>query len=422
VTELHNKSKKLLEEVNSSKNKARQSQAAKEDQKREQEVMTDSKRQDDFILKFQYYANEEKIRRSHNESTVSPSPPHALQVSVPFGSRLSQGSKGSQGQNSGQSLSGVHSRISDFESLQLKSEVSDLEPNFENVRSLNFFFNPAIGSTNFIKNDYLEYVGIARNSNIGRDSGFIGSSKGKEFLKKIPQNSLVFSQNNQVIEPASIPVEDLTAPKTFQSGEKGESVFSESEEGVSEQKFPFNEEPPSESFDYFKQGDPNDRIEEDEQNRMDNFESFKNQKPIFSDYHHYNQAYLQKFYQNYAEDMDEIYRKEMHGAPEALEIRMANPNVITSSSNGQDDTSKGSSNDHPRAVRQGVYAKPSAPPNHYDDQLQQFKDDILTDDPHRTPPHRIESDKSNMPHIDDVSPHRYFSFTQEQIEINNQPH
>lgn len=408
IEELQKHSQILLEEARANREKSEAEMKAKQEAKKQEMAKKEEKKPDDFILKFQNYIQEEKLK----EIATSPVPqdPDGSGMRSPL--RLSVHGRNSKGPAGGNADPPSPSRASDMDSINFKSQISDLEPNFENVKSLNFFFNPGIMSNNFIKTDYLEYVGIARASPPPLISHRQSGGSGQDFSLTLPKNSFVQAMNVDVNDGTSAQVADLLVPKTFEPKDRA-SIFSE-EHGSPEQAFPYNEDPPSESFDYFKQGDPNDRIDDPDQNRLDNFESFKNQKPVYSDYHHYNQGYFHRFYQNYADDINEIYQRQMYG--NMADPQMEQMNNVDHPFGDEDmmDPEQAAPNGLDQLARQAVYAK-LADEMPLDQRVKYFKNELLNPDLFADMPRRTESDKMNQPNVEEFEAQKYFSFTRDKF-------
>lgn len=413
MDELQKHSQKLLEESRANKIKLEAETKAKLEAQKLEMAKKEEKRPDDFILKFQNYIQEEKL---HEIATNPPPLERNLGEKVnPL--RVSVQGRGSKGQGASSPADPPSpSRASDMDSINFKSHYSDQEPNFENVRSLNFFFNPGIMSNNFIKTDYLEYVGIARTGPPPIMSQRQSGGSGQEMNLTLPKNSFKMTHAPDIHDGTSAHVAELIVPKTFEAKERV-SIFSE-EQANPEAAFPYNEDPPSESFDYFKQGDPNDRIDDPDQNRMDNFESFKNQKPVYSDYHHYNQGYFHRFYQNYAEDINEIYQQQMYGNlpdPQMEQINNVDHPFAGQEGYAPDESSR---NGLDQLARQAVYAKladdgPDELP--LAERVKYFKNEVMNPDLFAELPRRTESDKVNQPNVEEFEAQKYFSFTQNKF-------
>ena len=259
VRELQMRSQTILEEARRSGRKSSSNQIS-------QSSDSSGKPTDNFVLKFQNYMEQnlgEQVRRSTQTSSES-------------------------------------------ESMNFKSVVSDGEINFDCIKSLNFFFNPHIRSENMMKADYLEYVGLGQQNNGSWRHSANLTGPPRDFLKTAKQSNVVFNEKNE-FDSVSVPVEELTHPKHLADAKERDSMFSEARSSSKEADLPFEEDPPSESFDYFKPVD-GENNEHGNNDKSDHFNSFKNQKPVYSDYHHYNQGYYQRFYHNYAEDIADINR------------------------------------------------------------------------------------------------------------------
>lgn len=289
-------------------------------------------------------------------------------------------------QNLGENIRRSTQTNSESESVNFKSVVSDSEINFDSIKSLNFFFNPHIRSDNMIKADYLEYVGLGQQNNSSWGPSANPTGPPRDFLKSANKSNVVFNEKNE-FDSVSVPVEELTLPKHLPDFRGRDSMFSEAQSASKEAELPFEEDPPSESFDYFKPVDGQDN-EEANEDKSGNYISFKNQKPIYSDYHHYNQNYYQRFYQNYAEDIAEI-------------------NKIPDFENQEMEIS-----DSKEVDGNEVDELESDPHKHnYQNQLLQFRNQIIDDYEDQIPVDlKTESDKMGMTG-ESFEIAKYFSFT-----------
>lgn len=404
VTELQTRGQKVLEEAITERRK--QSIPRPEQQTQlpsDPDHLEDKYKNTDFVIKFQSYVAEENLKQIESKENPLKKSIEQLksQPLVPLDTPQSQRQQGDK-----------NNRNSEFDSMQFKSISSDLDPNFQNVKSLNFFINPPMLSSNFIKTEYMEYVGINQGNYIPSIANQRSSGKA-DFLKS-SAHSKVAHQTEQRHQTGSIvALDDLTAPKKIDPEGDNPSMFSEGESGQNENNFPFNQEPPSESFDYYKQGGS----KHDDQN--DDIGGFpkadQNTKQIYSDYHHYNQGYFSRFYQNYAEDIDTVYRKDVPGFsdPNANDLDLEYMRRMTDENGLLEHEQTDGKQDLGKLVRGGIYGEMMNKGNEQltlSDKINMFKNDILDFDnlPQNSQP---ESEKGPVPNTQDFEATKYFSFT-----------
>lgn len=197
------------------------------------------------------------------------------------------------------------SNIAQFESTNYTSVNSEIDSNFENVKSLNFFFNPNFSSNNFRKRDYLEYAGISTPVSTIRDS-----IENKSGLKDESFLILQKQENETKTEKGKMDFEQevltLTEAKLIDTYDKQQSDFSDRQRELSDKAFPYSEELSAESFDYFKKNGQTAHEKNVIDENMADLNLLNSKKPNYSDYHHYNPTYFQKHYSNIDEEMEEI--------------------------------------------------------------------------------------------------------------------
>lgn len=404
VTELQMLGQKVLVEATSANQKHLIPAAEQQAQPQIDPTHIDEKYKDnDFVMKFQNYVAEENSKEAQkNENPLRKSIEQLKsQPLVPLETRQSQSQQGDK-----------TTRNSELESMQFKSISSELDPNFQNVKSLNFFINPPMLSSNFIKTEYMEYVGI-NHANYIPPLPPQNLSRNADFLKNSAHTKL--SQKNNPLQQTGsiIALEDLTAPKKIDQEGEHQSMFSEGESGQNENNFPFNQEPPSESFDYYKQNDSKRENQEDGGSGFPKVD--QNPKQIYSDYHHYNQGYFSRFYQNYAEDIDTVYRKEVPGFNNQNSHNL-NPEYLRHMTGGNDMPEVEPADGNPdlgKLVRGGLFGEATRKGKEqltFSDKINLFKNDILDYD---NPPQssQPESEKGPALNTQDFEATKYFSFT-----------
>lgn len=381
-------------------------------------AINSERRQDEFITKYQMHMEQQRMVAEMEKLAVSqPGNPQTIAWPQAGSKRIEEARDSQQSSRDGQGGAAGNGpgNYNEADSMNFKSTMSDMEPNFENVKSLNFFISPHGGSSNFIKNEYLEYVGI---SNTGAVRGSLRGPDPHDqgFLKQVAEKKIVFSKEPSIFAADQVPIADLTAPKTFEPGHEKASIFSDSQSGSNEHNFPFNEEPPSESFDYFKQGGGDGQEE-----AGDPFEDAKKHQPIYSDYHHYKQGYFKRHYEPYAEDIDRIYKKEVPGFNEPAPVEDDAFGAFPfQNGRGELDGEDGEDNPlrHVQDIGKFGYQGRGGAEDEMDDQnyslaykVHLFKNEILNQDIGVENLGRVESDKLALPDTEQFDATKYFSFT-----------
>ena len=282
------------------------------------------------------------------------------------------------------------------ESYNESFRVPELDQKFDNIKSLNCFVSPSLRAKDLINPDYLEYVGFNQTdirSSLEKNEEL---RKSVDYLKSRNLENLVFNVDPK-FDSNAVPLQDLTHPKVMERDSENNSIFSGKHSKSNDEEFPYSQEPPSQSFDYFAPAE-NEEVPPEINPGID--------KRISSDFHHYNQKYLQKYYKNYAEEVNEVYLKENH--PESFKkMQLEQLNQVEDLRKNIKEENQLNEEEEEEEEEMNGNAEHSEKNS---DKQQMFKNENAFFLETR----RAESDKFKFNHEDPVNAPQYFSFNRDK--------